>query len=416
MAGAGTRPAAAIVVAAGAGRRMGASGSGLPKQYLPLGGVPVVARAIRAVASASGVTRLIAAVPAGDVERFERDIIHRYSLSSFCRCDAVEGGPDRQSSVVAALDALTGGAVSASRPGAVGDGLVVIHDGVRPLASPQLAEAAMEAAARTGAATCGVLPVDSVKHVCGGAVVHTLDRSTLSLVQTPQAFRLDVIVRAHREAVARGYKATDDCALVEALGLPVEVVPGDRHNIKITTFEDMADAEMMLRQRGEMNGTGIRIGQGFDIHRTAAGRRLVLGGVEIPHPMGLGLLGHSDADVVAHAVADAMLGAAGLGDIGRHFPDTDPRYENADSMELLSQVTTMCQAAGWSVVNCDVTIIAQAPRVSHYAGEMAAKLARAMGTAAECVNIKGKTTETLGAIGRLEAIACSAVVLTARQE
>ncbi|NLE94628.1 MAG: 2-C-methyl-D-erythritol 2,4-cyclodiphosphate synthase, partial [Dehalococcoidia bacterium] len=280
--------------------------------------------------------------------------------------------------------------------------------------------------------------------VCSGTVVHTLDRSQLSLVQTPQAFRLDVILRAHREALTRGYRATDDCALVESLGLPVEVVPGDRRNIKITTIEDMADAEAVLRRMGESVGETVgemagaaprattsetachvaysgsaasfRIGQGFDIHRTATGRRLVLGGVEIPHPMGLGLAGHSDADVVAHAVADAMLGAAGLGDIGRHFPDTDPRYENADSMELLSQVTAMCRAAGYSVVNCDVTIIAQTPKVSRYSAEMASRLARAMETAAECVNIKGKTTEMLGAIGRSEAIACSAVVLAVRQE
>lgn len=403
-----TPVAAAIVVAAGAGLRMGSHG--LPKQYMPLGGQPVVAWAIRAMASASGVRRLVVVVPAGDIERFERDIVERYSLSSLCSCEVVEGGPNRQSSVRAALAAL--GAGSSRQPD-----IVVIHDGVRPLATPGLAEAAMAAAAEHGAATCGVPPVDSVKQVCDHMVVHTLDRSELSLIQTPQAFRFDIIVRAHREAAERGIGATDDCALVEALGLPVAMVPGDRRNIKITTQEDLLEAEEMLRRMGQnggaRDGAGIRVGQGFDIHRTATGRRLVLGGVEIPHPMGL--LGHSDADVVAHAVTDALLGAAGLGDIGRHFPDTDPVYEGADSIELLSRAAAMCREAGYSLVNCDVTIIAQTPRVSQYAGEMAARLARAMETAPECVNIKGKTTEMLGAIGRSEAIACSAVVLAARR-
>ena len=403
--------AAAIVAAAGRGDRMGV---GVPKQYLHLAGVPVVVRAIRAVASAPSVGLVVVAVPPGDVERFEKDIVRGYSLSSACRCMVVEGGHDRQESVFSALSALESVLVSGELEGEADDyPIVVIHDGARPLASPRLVESVVQAAVRHGAATCGLQPTDTVKEVQEGTVVRTLDRARLTLVQTPQAFRRELIIDAHVSARRTGLRATDDAALVEAAGVRVTLVPGEPMNIKITSPDDMviAEATLGLRRR---QAPRIKVGQGFDIHRTAPGRRLVLGGVEIPFH--LGLVGHSDADVVAHAMCDAMLGAAGLGDIGRHFPDTDPRYEGADSMELLAQAAQMCRAHGFTAVNCDVTVIAQAPKVAPYAQRMREGLAAAIGCTEDCVNIKAKTTELLGAIGRLESMACSAVVLMAWQE
>ena len=420
--------ASAIVAAAGSGTRMGAV---VRKQYLDLGGMPIVARSMAALASSGAVGQIVAAVPPGDEEEFERDIVNRYSLSSLCEhgCIVVAGGASRQASVARALAAVSGEYE-----------IVVVHDAARPLAGTAEVWAAVEAARQWGAATCAVTPSDTVKSVtawrdAGDALVvaETLDRSELRMIQTPQAFKLSVLREAHE--LSGDFVATDDCALVERLGLPVAVVPGSLRNIKITTPLDLAVAEALLASESEsesesesgasvamgeaemsrtraMGGLGpplMRPGQGFDIHRLVPGRRLVLGGIDIPFDHGL--LGHSDADVLTHAVIDAMLGAAGLGDIGQHYPDTDPAYAGASSMVLLERAVGMLQAAGYLVSSVDSVVIAERPRIGPFVPQMRESLARAMKVGPGCVNIKGKTTEGLGPMGTGEAIAALAVAM-----
>ena len=405
--------ASAVVAAAGSGTRMGAA---VPKQYLDLGGVPIVARSIAALASSGAVGEIVAAVPPGDEQRFERDIVHRYSLFSLFErgCTVVAGGASRQASVARALEAVSGEY-----------DIVVVHDAARPLVTAGEVWAAVEAAARWGAATCAVRPIDTVKSVMtpssgtGAAdfVAETLDRSRLRMIQTPQAFRLAILRQAHGSS--GDCVATDDCALVERLGLPVAVVPGSRRNIKITNPLDLAVAGAMLPSEsksepksGGAGGSGplsIRVGQGFDLHRLAVGRRLVLGGVEIPSSCGL--VGHSDADVLTHAVIDALLGAAGLGDIGQLFPDTDPAYEGVSSMALLAHTMDMLWAAGYRVSGLDSVVIAERPKIGPFVPGMRESLANAMKVSPGCVNIKGKTTEGLGPTGTGEAIAALAVAM-----
>ncbi|MGI6132636.1 MAG: 2-C-methyl-D-erythritol 4-phosphate cytidylyltransferase [Bacillota bacterium] len=414
--------ASAVVAAAGSGTRMGAA---VPKQYLDLGGVPIVVRSIAALASSGAVGEMVAAVPSGDEERFEREIVRRYSLSSLFErgCTVVAGGSSRQASVTRALGAVSGEYE-----------IVVVHDAARPLVTAGEVWAAVEAAMEWGAATCATAPTDTVKSVMAATthraahfVAETLDRSRLRMIQTPQAFKLSVLREAHEHS--NGSPATDDCALVERLGLPVAVVPGSRRNIKITNPLDLAVAEALLASESrvgagaeanamEMSGTGaagglepptIRLGQGFDLHRLAPGRRLVLGGVEIP--ASLGLVGHSDADVLTHAVIDALLGAAGLGDIGQHYPDTDPAYAGASSISLLSHTVDMLRAAGYRVCSLDTVVIAEQPKIGPFAAHMRESLANAMKVSPGCVNIKGKTTEGLGPTGTGEAIAALAVAM-----
>ncbi len=412
--------ASAVVAAAGSGTRMGAA---VPKQYLHLGGMPIVVRSIAALAASGALGELVAAVPPGNEKQFERDIVHRYSLSSLFErgCTVVAGGASRQASVACALGAVSGEYE-----------IVLVHDAARPLVTTGEVWAAVEAAEEWGAATCATSPTDTVKAVMpaqmDGAtcrathiVAETLDRSHLRMIQTPQAFKLSVLRAAHE--ASGGVAATDDCALVERLGLPVAVVPGSPRNIKITNPIDLAVAEALLASEAsemEMSGMeaegasatpAIRMGQGFDLHRLALGRRLVLGGVEIPAD--LGLVGHSDADVLTHAVIDALLGAAGLGDIGQHYPDTDPAYAGASSIALLSHTVDMIRAAGYRVCSLDTVVIAEQPKIGPFAAQMRESLANAMKVSPGCVNIKGKTTEGLGPTGTGEAIAALAVAIVA---
>ena len=408
--------ASAVVAAAGSGTRMGAA---VPKQYLHLGGMPIVVRSIAALAASGALGELVAAVPPGDEKQFERDIVHRYSLSSLFErgCTVVAGGASRQASVARALGAVSGEYE-----------IVLVHDAARPLVTAREVWAAVEAAEEWGAATCATSPTDTVKTVmpvqmdeATHIVAETLDRSHLRMIQTPQAFKLSVLRAAHE--ASGGVVATDDCALVERLGLPVAVAPGSPRNIKITNPIDLAVAEVLLASEAsemEMSGMGeagasappaIRLGQGFDLHRLAPGRRLVLGGVEIP--AGLGLVGHSDADVLTHAVIDALLGAAGLGDIGQHYPDTDPAYAGASSIALLSHTVDMIRAAGYRVCSLDTVVIAEQPKIGPFAAQMRESLANAMKVSPGCVNIKGKTTEGLGPTGTGEAIAALAVAMVA---
>jgi 2-C-methyl-D-erythritol 4-phosphate cytidylyltransferase/2-C-methyl-D-erythritol 2,4-cyclodiphosphate synthase len=376
----------AIVAAGGAGQRAGAA-----KQWLVLGGETVLRRSARALAACAGVDALVVVVPPGEEGRGEAELA---GLGKPGR--AVAGGAQRADSVRNGLAAAADAAV------------VLVHDAARPFASPALAERVIAAAARGGAALAALPVTDTVKRMAVGVepprVEATLDRRALWQAQTPQGFRRDLLLRAYQAAGAGASGATDECALVEQLGAPVTLVPGEPGNFKITGPEDVARARALLE-------APVAMGVGYDTHRFAEGRRLVLGGVEFE---GDGLLGHSDADVCAHAIGDAILGAAGLGDLGRHFPDTDPRFKGVSSLALLREIAAKAAERGWRVGNADVTLAARQPKIAPRAEEMRARLAGALGVSPAQVNVKATTGEGMGFVGRGEGIAAHAVALLFR--
>ena len=309
----------------------------------------------------------------------------------------VEGGSRRQDSVRQAFDRVARDA-----------DIVVIHDAARPLVTADVIRRTVDAAAASGAAIAALRASDTVKRGnATGRIVETLPREEIYLAQTPQAFQVDVL----RQALATPGDATDEATLAERAGHHVQLVDGDPRNLKITTPADLETAERLLR-----DGDGapvMRIGNGYDLHRLVAGRPLVLGGVTIPFDKGL--LGHSDADVICHAVTDAILGAACAGDIGRHFPDTDPAWKDANSLELLRQAMGVVTAAGFAIGNIDVVVIAQLPKLSPHVDRIRATLASALGCDPSRVSVKGKTNEGVDSIGAGESIAAQAVALLTRR-
>jgi 2-C-methyl-D-erythritol 4-phosphate cytidylyltransferase/2-C-methyl-D-erythritol 2,4-cyclodiphosphate synthase len=309
----------------------------------------------------------------------------------------VAGGERRQDSVAAGLAAL---------PEATE--IVVIHDGARPLADAALFDRAARAAAEHRAAIAAMPVADTLKRVQDGQITVTVDRSGLWAAQTPQAFRLETLRRAI--AASAGEDVTDEARICEAAGVPVAVVPASLANLKVTHPEDIPVAEALLRARRAAPSVAMpRVGIGYDTHRFAPGRRLVIGGVEIPAE--LGLEGHSDADVLLHAIADAILGAAALGDIGQHFPPSDERFRDANSQELLREAACLVHAAGWEVGNVDATILAEAPRMAPHATLMSERIAACLAIAPNAVSIKATTNEGMGAIGRGEGIAAMATAM-----
>ncbi len=370
--------AGTIVTAGGRGLRFG----GL-KQFSALDGHPVVVHSLRAAATLGG--PLVLVVPLGEEARAD-EMLSRAGLD----VRVVTGGASRALSVRAGLSAL---------PADID--IVVVHDGVRPWASPELFRRVARAAAEVGAAVPGLPISETVKRVDGEAVIETLDRAPLRAIQTPQAFRADWLRAAFERGGEAVSTATDEATLIERLGFPVALVEGEARNVKITRPEDLA-------QEARRAPRAPRIGLGYDVHRFAPGRRLVLGGVEFP---GDGLLGHSDADAVAHAVTDAVLGAAGLGDLGRHFPDDDPAFAGADSLGLLAHAVRLAAERGLAVQNVDLTIAARRPKIAPRAEDLRARLAEALCVAPAQVNVKATTGEGLGFVGREEGISVQAVAL-----
>jgi 2-C-methyl-D-erythritol 4-phosphate cytidylyltransferase/2-C-methyl-D-erythritol 2,4-cyclodiphosphate synthase len=289
--------------------------------------------------------------------------------------------------------------------------LVVIHDAARPFASAALVSRTIAAAAEAGAALAALRASDTVKRAGAGdrpVVEGTLPRESIYLAQTPQAFTRAVLRQALAAAPGAN-EATDEAALVERAGHPVRLVEGEQANIKVTTQEDLAIGEAIVRQRAgapRPARTG-RAGTGYDLHRLVPGRPLVLGGITIPFDRGP--LGHSDGDVVCHSITDAILGALALGDIGGHFPDTDPAWKDASSLDLLRRAADLVSGAGYEVGNVDVTVVLEAPKIRPHVDAMRAAIAGTMGIAVEQVSIKGKTNEGVDAVGRGEAIAAHAV-------
>ncbi|MBR2778845.1 MAG: 2-C-methyl-D-erythritol 2,4-cyclodiphosphate synthase [Firmicutes bacterium] len=397
-----------IIAAGGSGKRMG----GKDKLYRVLDGIPVLARSALAFQRHPRVDEIVFAVREGTADICRKEIIEKYELSKVCA--VVTGGAERALSVRAALTALPEDCA-----------VILIQDGARPLADPELIDRVIDAAARRGAAI-PVIPVkDTVKYVQTGEdgvlqIAGTPDRSTLRAVQTPQGFSRDILFRAYgldeasRESTGdiedRIRRATDDASLAEALGVPVAAVEGSEDNLKITTPGDLEQARRILG-RGKAE-TMLRIGTGYDVHAFAEGRPLILGGVEIPHDRGLA--GHSDADVLVHAIMDALLGACALGDIGQHFPDSDPRYKGISSILLLKHVRDLLEEKGWRIGNVDSIVIAQKPKLAGYIETMRGVIADALNISTDCVSVKATTTEHLGFTGREEGIAAQAAASVVR--
>lgn len=383
----------AIIAAGGAGHRLGA---GVPKQLLDVGGLSILQRSVSAFGQHQDVDEVIVALPP------ELVAAPPISPDDGWGFRVVAGGARRQDSVANAfnvIDARTD--------------VVLIHDAARPLVTDDLISRAIHAAAEHGAAIAAQPVSDTVKRVrrdeAGLAIVETIPRESIFLAQTPQAFRVDVL----RDAIAlgrSGVEATDEAGLAERAGHVVHIVEATARNLKITTTDDLAEARRRLSSE-PIRIMAERVGTAYDLHRLVEGRKLLLGGVEIPAERGA--LGHSDADVVCHVATDAILGAASLGDIGRHFPDSDLRWKGASSLDLLRQAVAMVHAAGFRVVNLDVVVILERPKIGPYIDKIRVELARALQILAERVSVKGKTNEGVDAVGRGEAIAAHAVALLA---
>jgi 2-C-methyl-D-erythritol 4-phosphate cytidylyltransferase/2-C-methyl-D-erythritol 2,4-cyclodiphosphate synthase len=303
------------------------------------------------------------------------------------------GGATRQATVRNALTHLPDGVR-----------FVAVHDAARPLVSHALLDRLIATAMQYGTAIPALPVQDTLKRADNGRTVQaTVPREGLYRVQTPQVFRADWLINAHRRAAEEGFEqATDDAQLLERAGYPVHLVDGDPRNLKLTTPDDLHLLRLHIGE-GALTRTGI----GYDIHQLTEGRTLMLGGVAIEYPYGL--QGHSDADVVLHAICDALLGAAALGDIGQHFPNTDPRWKDASSLTLLQQVRTMLAQHGWQPLNIDAMALAEAPKLAPYIPEMRQRIAHTLGILPEQVSIKATTNEGMDAVGARRAIACYAV-------
>lgn len=384
--------AAAILVAAGRGIRAGPE---TPKQFRPLGGVPLLARAVAPFAACEEVAGLILVVPdPGEARRRLKPYLPAGCLPQF-----VPGGETRQASTAAGL-AEAGEA-----------GLILVHDGVRPFVTPDLIRRVLGEAAAAGAAV-PLLPVrETLKRLAeSGRVLETVERDRFALAQTPQGFRREVLEEALRRASSEGYVGTDEAELVERLGQPVARVEGLAGNLKITTPADFDLAEAMLEaESGRRGAGGVRVGIGYDIHPLVPGRRLILGGKEILHPAGLS--GHSDGDLICHAAIDAILGAAGLPDIGRMFPDTDEAIRDASSLSLLAEAARRVRNSGFDLGNLDLVVLAEEPKLSPHLEEIRRNLAGALGCDSSRISVKGKRGEGLGFAGRREGMAVHAVAL-----
>jgi 2-C-methyl-D-erythritol 4-phosphate cytidylyltransferase/2-C-methyl-D-erythritol 2,4-cyclodiphosphate synthase len=395
--------AAAVIAAGGTGTRMN---SGIPKQFLELAGKPILLHTVACIASLDEINQIIIALPSEHVPAARR-MLSTVRVGASVEC--VSGGSNRQESVRC-------GVACVDREAEV----IMVHDAVRPLCDRDMMIRVLNAALEKGAAVPGLPATDTIQRVSRtGRVLATPPRRELFTIQTPQAFHADLLKSALDRARAEGFVGTDESSVVRRAGHRVTVVPGSPNNIKITRPLDLDIAELLISRRSreggfaDMNGSTLRIGQGVDYHRLTEGRRLILGGVEIPFEKGLE--GHSDADVLSHAVCDALLGAAAIGDIGRHFPDTDPSNLGRNSLEFLCEVRAMVETAGWNICNIDTTLLVQRPKLAPHLDDMKKNIAASLGLEPEDVNIKATTTEGMNAEGRGEGISAQAVALLYRK-
>ena len=383
----------AITVASGKGSRMGID---MPKQLLPYGGSTVLETSMEKFLCFEGVDALILTSPSdGSLDELYGEIAERLSAKRAKKVRVVRGGKERGDSVQAGLsEALA----LATEEGADAEKtLVLIHDAARPGVSEDIISECIEAMRRCRAVTVAMPSVDSVRIIPDFTLNQTptypiitsadVSRDRVFAVQTPQAFKLSDILAAYEHADRTGFVGTDDASVAENFGIEVAIVKGDAANKKITTKEDIHMA--------------TRVGTGYDVHRLVPGRDLILCGTPIPSKLGLD--GHSDADAATHALMDALLGAAGMGDIGQHFPDSDDKYKGANSMELLAEVKKMLGEA--KVGNVDITIIAEQPKLAPYKDKMKENIATVLGIPITAVNVKATTEEGLGFTGKGEGIA-----------
>ena len=386
-----------VVAAGGQGRRLG---SAVAKQWLSIGDRTIFERSVAACAASPRVRGIVVVVPGGDVE-------HARTLAAGAAGDkllhVVAGGARRQDSVAAGVAALPGDA-----------DVVLVHDAARPFVTGAIIGRVIDAAAREGAAIAGARVHDTVKHVARDGsqtwIDGTIPRDDLALAQTPQGFRRDVL-DVLMPLMTSDMDVTDEAVLAERAGYRVYVVEGHPDNVKITTEDDLARARRLLGGESEAQPAGTaRIGLGYDSHRFADDRRLMIGGVHVADVRGLA--GHSDADAVCHAVTDAVLGAAGLGDVGGLFPDTDPVWKDADSLALLRDAFGRVAAAGWRLGNLDLVVICHRPKIGRIAESIRASLADALGTTSDRISIKGKTPE--GTTALEDAMIVHAVALLER--
>lgn len=387
----------AIIAAAGSGSRVG---SAKPKQMLDIGGGTMLQHSVRAFHDHPRVTEILLVVPADTTTL-------AFLLSSRRGAEGpplqvVRGGARRQDSVANAFDHVDPAA-----------DVVLIHDAARPFVTAGLIDRTIDAAMTHGAAIAALQSRDTVKRVerrdDGAVIVDTIPRESVYLAQTPQGFRREVLAAAVA-AGRSGIDATDEAFLAERAGYQVHVVDGDAGNVKITTADDLEAARQRMGRPAASAGLQ-RAGTGYDLHRLVEGRRLVIGGVAVPSDRGA--LAHSDGDVACHAATDAILGAASLGDIGRHFPDSDPKWKDADSLALLREAARMVREQGYEIGNVDVTVILERPKIKDFIEEMRSRMAAAIGIDRTCVSLKGKTNEGMDAVGRGEAIAAHAIALLA---
>ena len=379
-----------VMLAGGAGTRMNTS---VNKTLLPLCGKTVIRRSVEAF---SGLTDEMVVVCHPDAME---DLIREVKESSVSfPVHFVTGGDTRQQSVQRGLISFD----FDDRD------IVLVHDAARCLVSPDTISSVIRSVRESGSGVPGI-PVTSTYKICdeNSFVVQTPDRNLLFEIQTPQGFLAGELLKISLKASEESFEGTDDASLMEHYGYSVRVVPGAKTNLKLTAQEDLIAADLILKGVPQ----SVRVGMGYDVHRLVEGRKLFLCGVEVPWTSGL--LGHSDADVALHALMDAMLGACGLGDIGRHFPDTDSRYEGISSLLLLRETNRLIHEAGFRVLNADITIVAQKPKLMAYIPRMARTVSEALEIKEAAVNIKATTTEKLGFEGREEGISSYAVCTVA---
>ena len=371
-----------ILLAAGKGLRAGLKQN---KMFAPLAGRTPLEYSLRACKKAGCFENAVIVCQECEMQK-----ARRIAGRLFPHAIYAVGGATRQESAYAGLRALPADA-----------DIVAIHDGARCFITPELIVRCVQSCEVYGSGVAGRRCTDTVKTIdAADYFVHTLNRDEIILVETPQVFRRAEIAEAYEAAFRDGFTGTDDAGLMERIGKPVRLVESREENFKLTIPHDFIRGERQLWESRQM-----RVGQGYDIHALVPGRRLILGGVEIPHEKGL--FGHSDADVLTHALIDALLGAAALGDIGEWFPDTDPAYQGADSMLLLEQVREALEDKFWEILNIDATIFAEKPKLSPYKEGIRQNIADALNLSLEQVNIKAKTAEKFGAVGGGEAIAAA---------
>lgn len=391
---------AALIVAAGRGMR---AGGGVPKQYASIGAEPVIRRTIKAFEAATDVTSVQVVFSGHDKALYEAAVP---SGAKKLR-PPVLGGATRQQSVLAGLEAL-------ATLGAAAPDLVLVHDAARPFISHETISAVIGALAKTAGAIAAVPLADTLKRADrDGNIEETIDRRGLWRAQTPQGFHFPVLLTLHRKAAAAGLlEFTDDAAIAEWGGLKVALVEDRADNVKITTAEDLIQADRRLTGTNGTPHMEWRTGTGFDVHTFTAGDHVWLGGVKIPHTHKLE--GHSDADVVLHALTDAVLGAIGEADIGQHFPPSDPQWKGAASRLFLAHAAKLARQGGWSVSNVDITVLAEAPKVGPHRLAMKDVIAQALGITPDRVGIKATTMEGMGFVGRREGIAAMATATVSR--